>query len=154
MKIARECQIYLATQFEVESSPLRLVASTMKVHHVGVAVQNIDEAARQWEQLGFKIDHREKVESQSVEVAFLSLGNVWLELIQPAGEKTPITNFLKKRGNALHHICLQVDDIKTDSSSVPLISEPVKGFGDSKIAFARLRKLGDILVEFVQTPPY
>ncbi len=126
----------------------------MKVHHIGVAVQNIEEAAHQWEQLGFKIDHREIVESQSVEVAFLFLGNVWLELIQPAAEKTPITNFLKKRGNALHHICLQVDDIKTDSSPVPLISEPVKGFGDSKIAFARLRELGDVLVEFVQTPPY
>ncbi len=126
----------------------------MKVHHIGLAVENIDQAARQWEQLGYKIEHREIVESQSVEVAFLSLGNVWLELIQPAGEKTPITNFLKRRGNALHHICLQVGEIRNDSSPVKLISEAVKGFGDSKIAFAHPRELGGVLLEFVENPPY
>jgi methylmalonyl-CoA epimerase len=126
----------------------------MKIHHIGLAVNSIDEAAQYWKQLGFKIEHREIVRSQSVEVAFLSLGNVWLEFIQPAAEETPITNFLKKRGEGLHHICLEVDDIKKETGCVKLITGPVKGFGDSTIAFAYPREFGKVLVEFVQDPPY
>lgn len=132
----------------------RRVTFEMKVHHIGLAVENIDQAAHQWEQLGFKIEHRETVESQSVEVAFLPLGNIWLEFIQPAAENTPITNFLKKRGEGLHHICLQVDDIEKETGSVKLITDPVKGFGDSTIAFAYPQEFGKVLVEFVQNPPY
>lgn len=126
----------------------------MKVHHIGLAVDSIDETARHWEKLGLKIEHREIVESQSVEVAFLSLGNVWLELIQPAAEKTPITNFLRKRGNALHHICFEVEEMEREPGSVGLISQPVKGFGDSRICFSHPREFGGILLEFVEKAPY
>ncbi len=126
----------------------------MKVHHIGLAVDSIDETARHWEKLGLKIEHREIVESQSVEVAFLSLGNVWLELIQPAAEKTPITNFLRKRGNALHHICFEVEEMGREAGSVGLISQPVKGFGDSRICFSHPREFGGILLEFVEKAPY
>ena len=100
------------------------------------------------------IEHRQVVESQSVEVAFLSLGNVWLELIQPAAEKTPITNFLETRGNALHHICFQVESIKGATEGIQLISQPAQGFGESKVAFAYPKEFGKILVEFVENPPY
>ena len=126
----------------------------MKVHHIGVAVNNIDDAVKYWEKLGFKIHHREHVQSQSIEAAFLSLGNVWLELVQPVGEKTPLTNFLQKRGEGLHHICFEVEDIRKESGSAQMITEPVKGFGDSEIAFAYPNEFGRVLVEFVQQPPY
>ena len=126
----------------------------MRLHHIGIAVKSIDEAAPYWEKLGFKIDHREVVKSQSVEVAFVSLGNVWLELVQPATEDTPITKFLEKRGEALHHLCFVVDDLKKDSGSTQLIREPAKGFGESMIAFAHPKEFGKILVEFVEKPPY
>jgi methylmalonyl-CoA epimerase len=126
----------------------------MRVHHIGLAVNSIDEAVRYWERLGFKIERREIVKSQSVEVAFLSMGNVWLEFIQPAAGETPVTNFLKKRGEGLHHICLEVDDIKKETSSMRLIADPVEGFGGSRIAFAYPREFGKVLVEFVQNPPY
>lgn len=126
----------------------------MNVHHIGIVVKNIDEAAEYWKRLGCNIDHRQVVESQSVEVAFLSLGNVWVELIQPAAEKSPVTNFLKKHGDGLHHICFQVDSIKRATDGVSLIAQPAQGFGDSKVAFAYPKEFGKVLVEFVENPPY
>ena len=126
----------------------------LKVHHIGIVVKNIDDAAEYWKRLGCKIDHRQIVESQSVEVAFLSLGDIWLELIQPAAEKTPVTNFLEKRGEGLHHICVQVDNIMRATDGVRLIADPAQAFGDSKVAFAYPKEFGKVLVEFVENPPY
>jgi methylmalonyl-CoA epimerase len=124
------------------------------LHHIGIVVNNKDISARYWEKIGFKIDHRQVVQSQSVEVAFISLGNVWLELVQPVGEKTPVTNFLEKHGETMHHMCFAVKNVKKDSAYLQLISEPTKGFGESTIAFAHPKEFGKVLVEFVQDPPY
>jgi len=144
----------MRTPIHVEHEEPAPTQSNIRLHHIGIVVKNIDEAAEDWKELGFKIDHRQTVESQSVEVAFLSLGNVWLELIQPAAEKTPVTNFLEKHGNGLHHLCFQVESIKSAAHGVDLISGPEKGFGDSRIAFAYPNEFGKVLVEFVEHPPY
>lgn len=77
---------------------------------------------------------------------------MWLELVQPAAERTPLTIFCKSA--AIHHICFEVGDIEKEVGSPQLIVQRVRGFGDSKIAFAYPKEFGKVLVEFVENPPY
>ena len=83
-----------------------------KLDHIGIAVKSLD-AARIYETLGLTIDHRETVETQKVNTAFLSVGDSNLELLEPTSPDSPIAKFIEKRGEGIHHICLRVDDIES-----------------------------------------
>jgi methylmalonyl-CoA epimerase len=84
------------------------------LYHVAIAVKNMEEAEKLYEKaLGLKITHREVVEEQGVKATMLEPeeGGTAIELLEPLNENSPISKFLEKRGEGIHHICFYVDDI-------------------------------------------
>ena len=116
----------------------------MKLHHIGIVVKNIQESLGELTQyLDFEsITVPSLVGSQKVNICFLKTNNVFLELIEPAQENSPISNF-SKEGGGFHHLCFEVDDIhleleKMKKNGVRIIVDVVKGFEERLIAFVML----------------
>ena len=83
------------------------------IHHIAVAVSNVDEALVTYQQLfGASFDHRETVPDQGVDAAMVILGGNRIELLGATGPDTPVGKFLAKRGPGIHHIAFEVDDIR------------------------------------------
>ncbi|TAK56839.1 MAG: methylmalonyl-CoA epimerase [Dehalococcoidia bacterium] len=86
-----------------------------KVHHVGVVVRDMDEAMRFYrDTLGLHVHKEATIQEQGVRAALLTLGNSEIELLQPVVEDTGVARYLEKKGEGLHHICFQVDDVERD----------------------------------------
>ena len=82
------------------------------VHHVGIAVDDLDAAVIVYEQLfGATFENRETLESQGVEAASLHVGSGRIELLRPLGPDTPVGRFIAKRGPGMHHVAFEVDDV-------------------------------------------
>lgn len=117
----------------------------LKLHHVGVVVPNIQESLGEiakylkFETIGLPT----LIGSQKVNVCFLKIGQVYLELIEPAEKDSPVSNFLNKEGGGFHHLCFEVKDIyheveELERKGARVIVKPVKGFEDRLIAFVLL----------------
>ncbi len=116
----------------------------MKLHHIGIVVKNIQKSLGELNQyLNFEsISVPSLVGSQKVNICFLKTNNVFLELIEPAQEDSPISNFVKT-GGGFHHLCFEVDDIRLElekmkKNGARVIVDIVKGFEDRLIAFVLL----------------
>lgn len=82
------------------------------IHHVGVAVADLDEAVRTYERLfGGRVEHRARVEDQGVEAASMRVGDSRVELLAALGDDTPVGKFIAKRGPGMHHVAYEVDDV-------------------------------------------
>jgi len=128
-----------------------------KINHIGIAVKSIEEAAKFWESLpGLKITGTEVVESQKVKTAFLPTGDSHIELLEATDEESPIDKFIEKKGEGIHHIALQVDNIEValaelKEAGIRLIDEtPRDGAGGARIAFLHPKATGGILLELCQ----
>ncbi len=83
------------------------------IHHVGVAVADLDEAVRTYERLlGGRLEHRARVEDQGVEAASMRVGDGRVELLAALGDDTPVGKFLAKRGPGMHHVAYEVEDVR------------------------------------------
>ena len=128
----------------------------IKINHVAIVVQDIDAALNFWEQtFGLKLDHVEDVPSQKSKVAFLPLGESEIELVQPTTSDSGLANFLEKRGEGMHHICIEVSDIdatlaELKSKGVRLINEVPEELPDRKMAFIHPKAANGVLVELYQ----
>ena len=116
----------------------------MKLHHIGIIVKNIQKSLGEVTQyLDFEsITMPTLVGSQKVNICFLKTNNVFLELIEPAQENSPISDFVK-RGGGFHHLCFEVDDIhlelaKMKKNGARIIVDVVKGFEERLTAFVML----------------
>ena len=116
----------------------------MKLHHIGIVVENIQKSLGELTKyLDFESTTMPSlVGSQKVNICFLKTNNVFLELIEPAEENSPISNFIKK-GGGFHHLCFEVDDIhleleKMEKNGAHIIVDVVKGFEDRLTAFVML----------------
>ena len=87
------------------------MARITRINHIGLAVPD-DEAARFWQALGLPQAGSEAVPAEAVNVAFFPAGESRLELLQPLGAEGPVQKFLTNRGEGVHHICFEVDDIR------------------------------------------
>lgn len=128
-----------------------------QINHIGIAVHSIEEAARFYtEHLGLKIGGTEEVASQKVVVAFLPIGEVRLELVQPTSPDSPVAKFLEKNGPGFHHIAYQVADVAAEverlkSEGVQMVDQtPRAGAHNTKIAFVHPKASGGVLTELVQ----
>ena len=128
----------------------------IKINHVAIVVQDIDAALNFWEQtFGLKLDHVEDVPSQKSKVAFLPLGESEIELVQPTTSDSGLANFLEKRGEGMHHICIEVSDIdatlaELKSKGVRLINEIPEELPGRKMAFIHPKAANGVLVELSQ----
>ena len=116
----------------------------MKLHHIGIVVENIQKSLGEiTKYLDFESTSVPSlVGSQKVNICFLKTNNVFLELIEPAEENSPISNFIKK-GGGFHHLCFEVDYIhleleKMKKNGVRIIVDVVKGFEERLTAFVML----------------
>lgn len=132
----------------------------MKISHIGIAVQSIEEAvARYSALLGPGEPHREQVDQQRVEVASFPLGDAVIELTAATDDSSPIAKYIAKRGEGIHHIAIEVDDIEGElarlkAAGVRLINEtPTEGAHDMLIAFIHPSSFNGVLVELCQKKP-
>ena len=130
-----------------------------KIEHVALAVADLDAAVEHYATTwGLTVEHRERVEDQGVEEAMLPLGESYLQLLGATGPDTTVGKFLAKRGEGLHHIAYEVDDLeaalaKLKADGVPLIDEaPRRGGRGHMVAFVHPRGNHGLLVELIQKP--
>src|SRR5919205_4380601 len=85
----------------------------MKIEHIGIATDRIDDALRFWrDALGLEVRHTEVVEDQGVRVAMLPAGEPRIELLEPTGADSPVAKFIERRGPGIHHVAVRVPDIR------------------------------------------
>jgi len=116
----------------------------LKLHHIGIVVENIQKSLGELTKyLDFESTTMPSlVGSQKVNICFLKTNNVFLELIEPAEENSPISNFIKK-GGGFHHLCFEIDDIhleleKMKKNGAHIVVDVVKGFEERLTAFVML----------------
>jgi methylmalonyl-CoA epimerase len=129
----------------------------MKIDHIGIATNGIEEAAAAYrDALGIQVTETEEVSGQKVRVAMLPIGESRIELLEATSADSPISKFLAKRGPGIHHIALRVDDIRArladlKSKGARLIDEePRTGAGGCLVAFIHPSSTGGVLIELVE----
>ncbi|MCK5559266.1 MAG: methylmalonyl-CoA epimerase [Thermoplasmata archaeon] len=129
----------------------------LKVDHIGIAVNNIDETLSFYrDQLGLTLGGIEEVPEQKVKVAFMQLGESRLELLESTDPDGPVAKFIEKRGQGIQHIAIGVDNIDETLESLKatgamLIDEkPRIGAGGAKIAFVHPKSTRGVLLEICQ----
>ena len=128
-----------------------------RIDHIGIAVKSIGAAARLYtEGLGLTLERVETVVEQRARVGFLPVGDSELELLEAVGDEGPVGRFLEKRGEGIHHICLQVDDIVAamarlrEAGARLVTQEPTVGSGGALVAFVHPRSANGVLLELIQ----
>ncbi len=126
------------------------------VHHVGIAVSDLDAAVSTYTVLlGGTLEHRELVPEQGVDAASILLGDGRIELLAPTGDDTPVGRFLAKRGPGMHHIAYEVDDVRAaiaalGAAGAELIdSSPRVGLFGLQVAFVHPDAVHGVLTEVV-----
>ena len=130
----------------------------LKVDHIGVAVRSLEEATRLYSDgLGMEITRVENVPEQKARVALIPVGESCLELLEATDADSPVGRFIATRGEGIHHICLQVDDLaatisRLTTAGIRMIdAEPRKGAEDRLVAFVHPSALGGVLLELSQS---
>jgi methylmalonyl-CoA epimerase len=126
------------------------------IHHLGVAVADLDEAVATYERLlGAELEHRELVPDQGVEAASLRVGAGRVELLASLGEETPVGKFLAKRGPGMHHVAYEVEDVgealgELSAQGAELIDQqPRQGMFGLEVAFVHPDSMHGVLAEIV-----
>ena len=130
----------------------------MRVDHVAIAVNKLDEAIQNYQKL-LNIDHLdvEDVSNEKVRVAILELGETRIELMEPTAEDSPIKKFLTDRGEGIHHIAITADNIEKDVSratenGLKILGGLRAGSYGRKITFIHPKSLNGVLLEFCEAP--
>ena len=125
-----------------------------KIDHIGIAVKNLEHHVSFYKDImelefrGYKI-----VEGQKVKVAMFKIGESSIELLEPLSDDSPISKFLDRRGEGIHHLCYDVENIDQvlqylKDKNIQLINEtPVQGAKGGKIAFLHPKSTGGVLTE-------
>jgi len=135
----------------------RLSRVEVKIHHVGIAVRSLEEAAKRFGGLlGLERGAQYDLPEFGVKALFLPVGEGNLELLEPLGTSSTVASFLEKRGEGMHHICFEVDDIEKSladfaAQGAKLIDEkPRRGAGGHFVAFVHPKSTHGVLVELKQ----
>jgi methylmalonyl-CoA epimerase len=130
-----------------------------KIDHIGIAVADLEAAIQKYTELtGQSTAHKEVVPEHKVVTAFFPVGEVRLELLKGTDANSPISKFIEKRGEGIHHICFEVDDLAKAKAALSargfqfIEQASEQGAGGSKVAFIHPKTTGGILMELVEYP--
>ena len=128
----------------------------MRVDHIAIAVNNVDEALKNYQKI-LKVDRLdiEVVPIEKVRVAMLELEDTRVELMEPTADDSPIKKFLEERGEGIHHIAITADDIEKDISrasanGMRLLGQLRSGSYGRKVTFIHPKSLNGVLTEFCE----
>lgn len=128
-----------------------------KINHIGVAVTSLEEALPFYrDSLGMTFSGTEEVPSQLVRVAFLSVGESKIELLEPTSPDSPVAKFLEKNGPGVHHVAYGVEDIEAAIASLVakgtrmIDAVPRNGAHGARIAFIHPKSSGGVLTELCE----
>ena len=130
----------------------------MKIDHIAIAVNDIEESAKVYQQaLGADHVEFETVETEGVKVAIIELENGRIELMQPTNDSSPIKKFLDKKGQGLHHMALDTDDIegevkRMEGCGIQFLGKIRPGSGGTKVTFIHPKSLNGVLAELCSHP--
>ncbi len=127
-----------------------------KIHHVGIVVRNLATAyAFYRDTLGLAVHKEAVIEDQGVKAALLTIGNSEIELLEPINSNGGVAKFLERRGEGLHHICFETDDVgaelaATKAKGIAVIDQaPRKGLA-GMICFLHPKANHGVLIEYAQ----
>jgi methylmalonyl-CoA/ethylmalonyl-CoA epimerase len=128
-----------------------------QINHVAIVVEDIDDSLSFWrDALGIEMHELRDVPAEKSKVAFLPVAGSEIELVQPTTQDSGIAKYLAKRGQGMHHVCLEVDDLdgmlaQLKAKGVRLITEEPKTAADGKrYAFVHPESASGVLVELYQ----
>ena len=130
----------------------------IKINHVAIVVRDIDESLDFWvKAFGLHLDHVEDVPSQASKVAFLPLGESEVELVQPTTADSGMAAYLEKRGEGMHHLCIEVEDIDAalahlKEMDIRLINAVPEVLPGRKMAFIHPKAANGVLIERTAFP--
>ena len=137
-----------------------------KIDHIAIVVRSIEEALHAYEgALGLELSGVEEMPEDAVRVAFLPVGESEIELVQPLTTDTStklstssgVAKFLEKRGEGLHHICLEVEDLEAAlhdlaAKGIRLIDEQPRQGAHGRVAFLHPKSAHGVLIELIEKP--
>jgi len=128
------------------------------IHHVGLAVSDLDEAIATYERLfDARLERRETLLEQGVEAASLLVGESRVELLVPTGDDTPVGRFLAKRGPGMHHVAIETEDVAraldelVDEGALLVDELPRRGLFGLEVAFVHPDAVHGVLTEVVSS---
>ena len=128
-----------------------------RIHHVGVAVSDLDESIRLYTStFGAELVKRAVSDNEGLEAALIRTGEGEIELLRPTRDESPVGKFIARRGPGLHHVAYAVADIEraldeARAAGLELIDqEPRLGLHGTRIAFLHPKTLGGVLTELVE----
>ena len=130
----------------------------MKIDHIAIAVDDVEESAKIYQQaLGADHVEFETVESEGVKIAIIELENGRIELMQPTNESSPIKKFLDKKGQGLHHLALDTDNIegeveRMEGCGIQFLGKIRPGSAGTKVTFIHPKSLNGVLTELCSHP--
>lgn len=128
----------------------------LRIAHLGIAVESLGKNGAFYDLLDLVETHREEVDSQKVLTSFRPVGESFFELLEPTSPESPIAKYLQKNRPGIHHVCLEVDDVRAvlarlKEKGVRLINEePFEGAHSCLVAFVHPSATGGILLELSQ----
>lgn len=128
-----------------------------EIDHIAIAVRNLEKAVDYYQQaFGATVAHREIVVRDAVEEVLLKVAQSYIQLLMPTTEDSPLTKFLNKRGEGLHHVGYRVDDCQTALNSmisvgaIAIDAEPRQGSRGTWVAFIHPKGSFGTLIELVE----
>lgn len=128
----------------------------MKIDHIGIAVKSIDESLKFYRDiLGLEYEGIEVLEDRGLKTAFLKAGESEIELLESISDDSTIKKYIEKRGEGIHHIALEVEDVEDkkaimEKEGAKFIGEPSTGAGGKKIVFIHPKSTNGVLMELCQ----
>ena len=127
-----------------------------KVHHVGVVVRDIEDALRFWrDTLGLRVHKQQTIDEQGVTAALMTVGDSEIELIQPTVTDNGVARYLESRGEGLHHVCFQVENVDAELGAlkergVEMIDQTPRMGIAGRICFLHPKAMHGTLVELCE----
>ena len=129
-----------------------------KVHHVALIVRSIEEALGLWRgMLGLELETILEIDSDKVRIAFLTVGEAKIELVEPTDDSTGVARFLATKGEGFHHVCFEVANLaetllRLEIAGLELIDTAPRRGAEGPVAFVHPRACHGVLVELIEAP--